>query len=107
MPLPDLSQLQDMLSNAQSMQHDMEQKLSATIVEADTGGGMVKVRMNGRKELLRLTIAPTALGSTPADLELLEDLITAAVNQAGRKADEAMQSQTANLLGSLDLPGLT
>lgn len=103
MNLPDLSKLKDMLANAQSMQHDMEQKLSETIVEAESGGGVVKARMNGRKELLRLTIAPTALGSTPADLELLEDLITAAVNQAGQKADAAMQAQTAGMLGNLDL----
>jgi DNA-binding YbaB/EbfC family protein len=88
----------------------MEQRLSETVVEATTGGGMVMARMNGRKELLRLTIAPTAAGSTGDDLELLADLITAAVNEAGRKADEAMQSGVAGMMGGMGLgsglPGL-
>ena len=107
MDFSDLSKMQDMLASAQQMQHEMEQKLSETVVEATSGGGLVTVRMNGRKEVLRLKIAPTAMGSTASDLELLEDLITAAINEAGRKADEAMQSSTANMLGGLNLPGLT
>ena len=107
MNLSDLGKMKEMLSQAQSMQKQMEQKLSDTIVEASSGGDMVTVRMNGRKELLRLKIAPTALGSTPEDLELLEDLITAAVNEAGRKADDAMKASAAGMLGTFDLPGLT
>ena len=103
----DLSQMQDMMSQAKAMQEQMEAKLSETVVEATSGGGLVTVRMNGRKEVLRLRIQPTAVGATAADLELLEDLITAAVNEAGRKADQAMQSGMAGLMGGLDLPGLT
>jgi DNA-binding YbaB/EbfC family protein len=106
MNFSDLGKMKQMLSQAQAMQGEMEQKLSETVVEASTGGGVVTVRMNGRKELLRLKIAPTAMGSTPEDLELLEDLITAAVNQAGQKADEAMKVSTASMLGGFDLPGL-
>ena len=55
---------------------------------------MVTVRMNGRKEVLRLRIEPTAMGASTSDLELLEDLITAAVNEAGRRADEAMNPRS-------------
>ena len=105
--LKDLGKLKDMMGQAKQMQEQMEQKLSQTIVEAETGGGMVHVRMNGRKELLRLKIEPTAMGSNSADIELLEDLITAAVNEAGRRADEAMKSSVQGMMGGLNLPGLT
>jgi len=107
MDFPDLGKMKDMMSQAKAMQEQMEEKLAATVVEAQTGGGMVTVRMNGRKEVLRLRIEPTAMGSNASDLELLEDLITAAVNEAGRRADEAMQSSVAGMMGGLNLPGLT
>ena len=106
MNFSDIGKMKDMMSQAKVMQEQMEQKLSATVVEAETGGGMVHVRMNGRKELLRLKIEPTAMGSNASDLELLEDLITAAVNEAGRRADEAMKSSVAGMMGGLKLPGL-
>jgi nucleoid-associated protein EbfC len=64
------------------------------------------VRMNGKKEVLRVKIEPTAMGSSASDLELLEDLIAAAVNEAGRRADEAMKSSVAGLMGGLGLPDL-
>ncbi len=102
----DFSKMQEMMQQAQAMQSQMEERLSSTVVEANSGGGMVTVRMNGRKEVLRLKIEPTALGSSTSDLELLEDLITAAVNEAGRRADEAMKSSMAGMMGGLDLPGL-
>ena len=63
--------------------------------------------MNGKKEVLRLKIDPTVIGSSTSDIELLEDLITAAVNEAGRRADDAMKSSVANMMGGLNLPGLT
>ena len=107
MNLADLGKMKDMMSQAKTMQEQMERQLSETVVEAQSGGGMVTVRMNGRKELLRLKIEPTALGSSSADLELLEDLITAAVNEAGRKADEAIKSSVTGMLGGLKIPGLT
>jgi hypothetical protein len=106
MNFSDIGKMKEMMSQAREMQAQMEQKLAATIVEAESGGGMVKVRMNGKKEVLRLTIEPTALGSTTGDIELLEDLIAAAVNEAGRRADEAMKSSVANMMGGLNLPGL-
>ena len=110
MNLPDLGKMKEMMAQAREMQAQMEQKLAQTIVEAESGGGMVKVRMNGKKEVLRLTIESTALGASTGDIELLEDLIAAAVNEAGRRADEAMKSSVAGMMGSLtgglNLPGL-
>ena len=107
MDFSDLGKMKDMMSQAKAMQDEMEHKLSETVVEAQSGGGMVTVRMNGRKEVLRLRIEPTAMGASASDLELLEDLITAAVNEAGRRADEAMKSSVAGMMGGLNLPGLT
>lgn len=106
MDLGDMSKMREMMEQAQTMQEEMEQRLAATVVEATSGGGVVTVRMNGRKELLRLKIEPTAIGSTAGDLELLEDLITAAVNEAGRRADDAMKSSVQGLMGAMNLPGL-
>ncbi len=102
----DMSKLQDMLGQAQQMQTSMEEKMSETVAEASSGGGLVTARVNGRKELLRLKIEPTALSASGSDIEMLEDLITAAVNEAGRKADQAMQAATSGMLGGMDLAGL-
>jgi nucleoid-associated protein EbfC len=110
MNFSDLGKMKDMLGQAKQMQEQMERKLAETVVEASTGGGVVTVRMNGKKEVLRLRIEPSAIGSAGSDLELLEDLITAAVNEAGRRADEAMKSSVAGMMGGLglpDLPGLS
>jgi nucleoid-associated protein EbfC len=106
MNFPDLAKMKEMMGQAQQMQEQMDRKLAETIVEASSGGGIVTVRMNGKKELLKLRIDPTVLGSSPDDIELLEDLITAAVNEAGRKADDAMSSNVKGLLGGLNIPGL-
>jgi DNA-binding YbaB/EbfC family protein len=110
MNFSDLGKMKEMLSQAKTMQEQMERKLQETVVEAEAGGGMVHVRMNGRKEVLRLRIEPTAMGSNASDIELLEDLITAAVNEAGRRADEAMKSSVQGMMGGMnlpDIPGIT
>lgn len=107
MDFGDLGKMQEMLSQAREMQEQMDQKMVATVVEAESGGGMVHVKMNGKKEVLRIKIEPTALGSSTGDIELLEDLIAAAVNEAGRRADEAMKSSVAGMMGGLNLPGLS
>src|ERR1700736_2161214 len=106
MDFSDLAKMKEMMGQAKQMQEQMERKLAETVVEASTGGGVVTVRMNGKKEVLRLKIEPTALGSSTSDLELLEDLIAAAVNEAGRRADEAMKSSVAGMMGGLGLPDL-
>ncbi|MEO6817492.1 MAG: YbaB/EbfC family nucleoid-associated protein [Edaphobacter sp.] len=107
MDFSDLGKMKEMMGQAKQMQEQMERKLSETVVEASTGGGVVTVRMNGKKELLRLKIEQSAIGSAGSDLELLEDLITAAVNEAGRRADEAIKASVAGMMGGLNLPGLT
>src|ERR1700730_13486061 len=99
--------MKEMMGDALQMQEQMERKLSETVVEASSGGGVVTVRMNGKKEVLRLKIEPSAIGSVGSDLELLEDLITAAVNEAGRRADEAIKASVAGMMmGGLGLPDL-
>jgi len=105
--LKDLGKMKEIMSQAKQMQEQMEQKLAATVVEAEAGGGMVSVRMNGKKELLSLKIEPTAMGANESDLELLEDLIVSAVNEAGRRADDAMKSSVQGMMGGLNLPGLS
>lgn len=102
----DMNQMQEMLAQASAMRDNMEEQLTNTIVEANSGGGAVVARMNGRKELLKLTITPAAASAAAGDLTMLEDLIVAAVNEAGRKADQAAESSAGNLLGGLGLPGL-
>ena len=106
MDFSDLGKMKEIMGQAKQMQEQMEKKLAATVVEASTGGGVVTVRMNGKKEVLRLKIEPSAMGSTAGDLELLEDLIAAAVNEAGRRADEAMKSSVAGMMSGLGLPNL-
>ncbi|HZY74022.1 MAG TPA: YbaB/EbfC family nucleoid-associated protein, partial [Edaphobacter sp.] len=86
MDFSDLGKMKEMMGQAKQMQEQMERKLSETVIEASSGGGVVTVRMNGKKEVLRLKIEQSAIGSAGSDLELLEDLITAAVNEAGRRA---------------------
>jgi nucleoid-associated protein EbfC len=102
-----------MLGQAQEMQQQMEQRLSSTVVEATSGGGAVTVKMNGKKQILSLKIDPSAVaglvsgspGSNAEDIEMLEDLITAALNEAGRRADESLKSGLSGMLGGLNLPG--
>ena len=102
----DFSKMGEMLSQASAIREERDAKLGAPVVEADAGGGAVNVRMNGRKELLKLTIAPSAASAAAGDIEMLEDLIVAAINEAGRRADAAAQNATAGMLGGLGLPGM-
>jgi DNA-binding YbaB/EbfC family protein len=100
----------EMLSQANQIQEEMQRKLEQTIIEGNAGGGAVTATMNGKKQLLKLRIEPSAvvsLSGGQADVEMLEDLIVAAVNDAGRKADESIQSSVQGMLGGLKIPGLT
>lgn len=98
--------LGEMQAAAKNFQEQLERRQQETVVEAQSGGGVVTVRMNGKKEVLRLKIEASAMGSTAADLELLEDLITAAVNEAGRRADEALKSGLAGMMSGMGLSGM-
>lgn len=105
----DPSKISEMLSKANQMQEEVQQKLAATVVEASAGGGAVTATLNGRKEMLKLRIdrsAVMSLSGNQADVEMLEDLIVAAVNEAGRKADEAAKSSVQGMLGGMKIPGL-
>jgi hypothetical protein len=95
-------QLQDMMAKAQEMQRQMQQKMQELVVDASAGGGSVSVRMNGAKQVLSVKIEPELVQS--GDLEMLQDLVTAAFNEAGRRIDQALQSQLGGMLGGLGLP---
>jgi hypothetical protein len=101
----------EMLSQANKMQEEMQRRLEQTIVEGSSGGGAVTATMNGKKELIKISIDPsavTSLGGANPDVEMLEALIVGAVNDAGHKADDAIQSSVKGALGGLNLniPGL-
>ena len=101
--------LAEMLSQANQMQEEIQNKLGQTVVEGSSGGGAVRATMNGKKQLLKIRIeaaAVTSLSAGHTDVEMLEDLVVAAVNDAGRKADEAIQTNVQGMLGGLKLPGL-
>lgn len=95
-------QLQEMMSRAQDMQRELQQKMAETVVDASAGGGSVTVRMNGQKHVLSVKIEPDIVQS--GDVEMLQDMVAAAVNEAGRKVDEAMQSNLGGMLGGMGLP---
>jgi DNA-binding YbaB/EbfC family protein len=101
--------ISEMLSQANQMQEEVQRKLGETVVEASSGGGAVTATMNGKKQLLKLRIDPSAVvglsGGKP-DVEMLEDLVVAAVNEASRQADDVLQSSLKGMLGGLKLPGL-
>ncbi len=95
-------QLQDMMAKAQEMQRQMQQKMQELVVDASAGGGSVSVRMNGAKQVLSVKIEPELMQS--GDLEMLQDMVTAAFNEAGRRIDQALQSQLGGMLGGMGLP---
>jgi len=96
----DPKQMQEMMVRAQEMQQQMQRTMRETQVEASAGGGAVVVRMNGEKQVLSIRIEKDACD----DVEMLQDLVMAATNEAARKVDAAMQSQLGGLLGGMGLP---
>lgn len=96
--------LQQLMSQAKQQYETLQKKMQETVVDASSGGGTVTVKMDGRKQLLSLKIDPEAVKS--GDVEMLEDLITAAINEAARKIDQSMQSTVGGLLGGMGIPGL-
>jgi nucleoid-associated protein EbfC len=102
MKLPGGMNMQQMLKQAQKMQEAMAKEMEALRVDATAGGGIVKVEMNGAKEVLSVKIDPEAAN----DVEMLQDLIVAAVNECGRKVDEVMQNKLGSALGGMNIPGL-
>jgi DNA-binding YbaB/EbfC family protein len=102
MKFPGNLDFNEMMKQAQQMQDEMQREMAKVRVEASAGGGVVHVAMNGAKELTELRIDPEAVKS--GDVEMLQDLILAAVNEASRKADEAMKGKLGSKLGGMGLP---
>ena len=99
--------MQQLARQAQKLQQQMtkmQEELEAREYEASAGGGMVTARVNGKKELIGLTIKPEAVD--PDDVEMLQDMVTAAVNEALREAEETSNREMGRLTGGLNMPGL-
>ena len=96
--------LQDLMSKAKAQYESLQKKMQETVVEATSGGGTVTAKMDGRKQLIALRIDPEAVKS--GDVEMLQDLILAAVNEAARKVDSQMQASVGGMLGGMGIPGL-
>lgn len=92
--------MQSIMKQAQKMQEQLQQQIAAIRVEASTGGGMVTVRMDGQKHVLEVKIDPEAV----SDVEMLQDMVLAAFNEAAKKVDDEAQSKMGGMLGGLGLP---
>jgi nucleoid-associated protein EbfC len=93
--------LQELMSQAKQQYETLQKKMEQTTVEASAGGGTVTVKMDGRKQVVAIKIDPEAIKD--GDVEMLQDLMMAAVNEAGRKVDQAMQSSVGGMLGGMGL----
>jgi DNA-binding YbaB/EbfC family protein len=95
-----------LLKQAQQMQElaEMQARLAEKTVEATSGGGMVKAIMNGKHEVVSLKIDPEVVN--PADVEMLEDLIVAALSEARTRVDDMVRNEMSALTGGLPIPGL-
>lgn len=94
-----------LMKQMQQMQERVQKEIAAIEVEASSGGGMVKAVMSGEKHLRSLTIDPEVVNRD--DVEMLQDLVTAAVNEAARRVDETVREKVGGLAGGMGLPGLT
>ena len=95
--------IKQLMKQAQQMQDQMQRQMASIRVEGTAGGGMVKAEMSGNKEILTITIDKEAVD--PNDVEMLQDLVKAAVNEAARKVDEEMQSSMGAMTGGMKIPG--
>lgn len=92
--------MQSMMKQAQQMQQKLQEQIAAIRVEAAAGGGMVSVRMDGHKNVLGVKIDP----EVASDVEMLQDMVMAAFNEAAKKVDEEAQGKMGGMLGGLGLP---
>jgi len=93
-----------LMKQLQQAQQRIQEEIAALRIEASTGGGMVKVTLDGQKNMTALSIDKEAVN--PDDVEMLQDLVLSAVNEAARKVDEVVQSKIGGLTGGLKLPGM-
>ncbi|HEY6183942.1 MAG TPA: YbaB/EbfC family nucleoid-associated protein [Terriglobales bacterium] len=96
--------IQELVSQAKQQYETLQRKMEETVVEASSGGGSVTVKMNGKKQALSIKIDPEVVKS--GDIEMLQDLVAAAVNAASAKVDQSMQSAMGGMLGGMGIPGL-
>jgi len=96
--------IQKMMKQAQQMQDKLQKQMGEMIVEGAAGGGMVTVKINGHKQMQSIKIDPEAVSKE--DVEMLQDLVLAAINDAHRKVDEALSQQMSGLMGGMKIPGL-
>ena len=96
--------IQELMSQAKKQYDVLQKKMQETVVEGSAGGGSVMVKMDGRKQVLNVKIDPEVVKS--GDVEMLQDLIAAAINGAGKKVDESMQSVMGGMLGGMGIPGI-
>jgi len=96
--------IQQMMKQAQQMQERLQRQMAELRVEGNAGGGMVTVVVNGAKQLQSIKIDPEVVSKD--DVDMLQDLIVAAINDAHRKADEELSQQMGGMMGGLKIPGL-
>jgi DNA-binding YbaB/EbfC family protein len=92
--------MQQMMQQAQKMQEKLHQEIALIKVEATAGGGMVSAQMDGQKNLLSVRIDPEVAG----DVEMLQDMVVAAVNEAAKKVDDEVKTKMGGMLGGMGLP---
>ena len=97
--------IQKMMQQAQQMQERLQKQMTDMTIEATAGGGMVTVVVNGHKHLKSIKLDPEVISRD--DVDMLQDLIVAAINDAHRRVDEALASQMQGLMGGMGIPGLT
>jgi hypothetical protein len=102
--MKDLGQLQKMLKTAKEMQDKLQKELAELRVEGSSGGGMVNITLDGQKNLVAIRIDPEVV--TRDDVDMLQDLIVAAFNDAMAKVDEHLSQKLSSLGGGLKIPGL-
>ena len=94
-----MKNIQQLMKQAQKMQEQLESEMGQLEVEASSGGGMVNVTMDGKKQIRSITLEPESVD--PDEVEMLQDLIVAAVNEAGRKVDEELSGHLGGLTQGL------
>lgn len=105
--IPNMGNMQAMMKKVQKMQANiakLQEELKTRTVEASVGGGAVTVVASGKKELVSVKISPSAVD--PEDVEMLEDLVVTAVNEAMRQVDELTEKEMAKVTGGLKIPGM-
>jgi len=105
--MPGGMNMNHLMKQAQKMQKqmaEMQESLAAKTLEVSAGGGAVKVTISGEKQILALAISPDVVD--PDDVEMLQDLVMSAVNEAFRQMDDAVNSQMSQITGGMNLPGM-